>query len=215
MSSNHKNGHRNESHKKVRVAIVGVGNCASSLVQGVHYYHDASPKDSVPGLMHVDLGGYHISDIEFVAAFDIDRNKVGLDLGEAIYAKPNNTVRFADVPRLSILVPEPAHDPISQDLVQQRLPAIVPDRLQDRYLRPGMVVLDLGAHLGVWTLLAAARGCTVVAVEANPDNASLLRASVAANHFEAVHVVAAAVSGRAAGGRSRGRRPARAGGCRR
>jgi len=103
---------------------------------------------------------------------------------------------FADGRRLSILVPEPAHDPISQDLVQQRLPAIVPDRLQDRYLRPGMVVLDLGAHLGVWTLLAAARGCTVVAVEANPDNASLLRASVAANHFEAVHVVAAAVSDR-------------------
>src|SRR5437867_13129141 len=95
MSANHKNGHRNG---KVRVAIVGVGNCASSLVQGVHYYRDASTKDSVPGLMHVDLGGYHIRDIEFVAAFDIDKNKVGLDLSEAIFAKPNNTVKFSDAP---------------------------------------------------------------------------------------------------------------------
>src|SRR5579884_1181451 len=86
--------------KKVRVAIIGVGNCASSLVQGVHYYRDAQPDDFVPGLMHVNLGGYHISDIEFSAAFDIDQNKVGKDLGEAIYAPPNNTYRFADVPKL-------------------------------------------------------------------------------------------------------------------
>src|SRR5947199_6683805 len=103
MSPNHKNGHRNGSGK-VRVAIVGVGNCASSLVQGVHYYRDASTKDSVPGLMHVDLGGYHIRDIEFVAAFDIDKNKVGLDLSEAIFAKPNNTVKFSDVPKLGVKV---------------------------------------------------------------------------------------------------------------
>src|SRR2546430_9593801 len=96
MSANQRNGHRNG---KVRVAIVGVGNCASSLVQGVHYYRDASVKDSVPGLMHVSLGGYHVRDIEFVAAFDIDQNKVGLDLSEAIFSKPNNTVKFADVPR--------------------------------------------------------------------------------------------------------------------
>src|SRR5437667_8005812 len=101
MSANHRNGQRN---KKVRVAIVGVGNCASSLVQGVHYYRDASPKDSVPGLMHVDLGGYHIRDIDFVAAFDIDKNKVGLDLSEAIDAKPNNTVKFTDVPRTGVRV---------------------------------------------------------------------------------------------------------------
>jgi myo-inositol-1-phosphate synthase len=84
--------------KKVRVAIIGVGNCASSLVQGVHYYRDADEADFVPGLMHVNLGGYHIHDIEFTAAFDIDQNKVGKDLSEAIYAKPNNTYRFADVP---------------------------------------------------------------------------------------------------------------------
>src|SRR5437588_5424759 len=120
MSANHKNGHRNG---KVRVAIVGVGNCASSLVQGVHYYHDASPKDSVPGLMHVDLGGYHISDIEFVAAFDIDKNKVGLDLSEAIFAKPNNTVKFSDVPKTGVKVNRGmTHDGIGKylaDVVQK------------------------------------------------------------------------------------------------
>ena len=92
------------SDKKVRVAIIGVGNCASSLVQGVHYYRNAQPDDFVPGLMHVNLGGYHISDIEFTAAFDIDKNKVGKDLSEAIYTEPNNTYRFADVPHLNTKV---------------------------------------------------------------------------------------------------------------
>ncbi|MBA2285366.1 MAG: inositol-3-phosphate synthase [Ktedonobacteraceae bacterium] len=91
-------------NKKVRVAIVGVGNCASSLVQGVHYYRNANPDDFVPGLMHVNLGGYHISDVEFSAAFDIDQNKVGKDIGEAIYAAPNNTYRFADVPKVGAKV---------------------------------------------------------------------------------------------------------------
>jgi len=86
--------------KKVRVAIVGVGNCASSLVQGVQYYRNAQPDDFVPGLMHVNLGGYHISDIEFSAAIDIDQNKVGNDLSEAIFAAPNNTYKFSDVPHL-------------------------------------------------------------------------------------------------------------------
>src|SRR6058998_2888653 len=104
MSANRRNGHQSGRDHKVRVAVVGVGNCASSLVQGVHYYRDASPKESVPGLMHVDLGGYHIRDIEFVAAFDIDKNKVGLDLSEAIFAKPNNTVKFADVPKTGVKV---------------------------------------------------------------------------------------------------------------
>jgi myo-inositol-1-phosphate synthase len=92
------------STNKVRVAIIGVGNCASSLVQGVHYYRDAQPDDFVPGLMHVDLGGYHIHDIEFSVAFDIDSNKVGKDLSEAIYAAPNNTYRFADVPHTGVQV---------------------------------------------------------------------------------------------------------------
>ncbi len=92
------------SNKKVRVAIIGVGNCASALVQGVHYYRDAKPEDFVPGLMHVNLGEYHIRDIEFTAAFDVDGNKVGKDLSEAIYIAPNNTYRFADVPKLGVNV---------------------------------------------------------------------------------------------------------------
>jgi myo-inositol-1-phosphate synthase len=89
---------------KVKVAIVGVGNCASSLVQGVEYYKNAKKDDFVPGLMHVNLGGYHIKDIEFVAAFDIDRNKVGKDLSNAIFTKPNNTIKFSDVPNLDVEV---------------------------------------------------------------------------------------------------------------
>src|SRR6266540_2272804 len=89
---------------KVRVAIVGVGNCASSLVQGVNYYRDAQAGDDVPGLMHVELGGYHVSDIEFVAAFDVDAKKVGRDLSEAVFASENNTIRFADVPPLGVEV---------------------------------------------------------------------------------------------------------------
>ncbi|MBD3233889.1 MAG: inositol-3-phosphate synthase [candidate division Zixibacteria bacterium] len=88
----------------VRVAIIGVGNCASSFVQGVHYYKNAKDTDFVPGLMHVNLGGYHISDIEFTAAFDVDKNKVGKDLSEAIYTKPNNTYKFCDVPHLGVPV---------------------------------------------------------------------------------------------------------------
>ena len=89
---------------KVRLAIVGVGNCASSLVQGLEYYKDADPEERVPGLMHVELGGYHIRDIEVVAAFDVDAKKVGRDVSEAIYTEPNNTIRFADVPPLGVTV---------------------------------------------------------------------------------------------------------------
>ncbi|MBJ7604033.1 MAG: inositol-3-phosphate synthase [Candidatus Dormibacteraeota bacterium] len=89
---------------KVRVAVVGVGNCASSLVQGVQYYKNAAPDEFVPGLMHVDLGGYHISDIEFVAAFDVDKKKVGKDLSEAIWAGANNTIKFSEVPHLGVKV---------------------------------------------------------------------------------------------------------------
>ena len=89
---------------KVRVAVIGVGNCASSLVQGVEYYKAADPNDLVPGLMHVDLAGYHISDIEFSAAFDIDADKVGKDLSTAIFSGQNNTVKFSDVPTSGIKV---------------------------------------------------------------------------------------------------------------
>jgi myo-inositol-1-phosphate synthase len=89
---------------KIRVAIAGVGNCASSLVQGIEYYRDADPSDDVPGLMHVTLGGYHVRDVDFVAAFDVDAAKVGLDLGKAIFAGQNNTVRFAAVGDLGVTV---------------------------------------------------------------------------------------------------------------
>jgi myo-inositol-1-phosphate synthase len=90
--------------KSVRVAIAGVGNCASSLVQGVEYYRDAPADERVPGLMHVVLGGYHVGDVEFVAAFDVDADKVGLDLGKAVFAGPNNTIKFAEVPDLGVTV---------------------------------------------------------------------------------------------------------------
>jgi myo-inositol-1-phosphate synthase len=109
-----------QPQRKVRVAIIGVGNCASSLVQGVHFYRHAAENERVPGLMHVNLGGYHIRDIEFTAAFDIDRNKVGHDLAEAIYAEPNNTFRFADVPKMEISVQRGmTHDGLGKYLSQK------------------------------------------------------------------------------------------------
>ena len=112
------NGHR-ASNGKVRVAIVGVGNCASSFVQGVQYYQNAKAGESVPGLMHVDLGGYHISDIEFSAAFDIDADKVGKDLSQAIFSGQNNTVKFSDVPKLDVPVYRGmTHDGIGKYLSQ-------------------------------------------------------------------------------------------------
>jgi myo-inositol-1-phosphate synthase len=99
----------------VRVAIVGVGNCASSLVQGVEYYRDADPSQRVPGLMHVDFGGYHVRDVEFVAAFDVDAKKVGRDLAEAIVASENNTIKLCDVPPLGVTVQRgPTLDGIGQ-----------------------------------------------------------------------------------------------------
>jgi len=107
------------NNKKVRVAIIGVGNCASSLVQGVHFYKDAADTDRVPGLMHVNLGGYHIRDIEFSAAIDIVDTKVGKDLSEAIYAYPNNTYKFFDVPFLDVPVARGmTHDGLGKYLSQ-------------------------------------------------------------------------------------------------
>jgi len=93
-----------ENGRSVRVAIVGVGNCAASLVQGVHYYRDADPETRVPGLMHVQFGDYHVGDVEFVAAFDVDAKKVGRDLSEAIVASENNTIKICDVPPLGVTV---------------------------------------------------------------------------------------------------------------
>jgi len=112
-----KNGAR--AKEKVRVALIGVGNCANSLLQGVEYYKDASPDDAVPGLMHVNLGGYHISDIEFVAAFDVVKGKVGVDLADAIWAKPNDTIKFANVPKTGIKVSRGmTHDGIGKYMAQ-------------------------------------------------------------------------------------------------
>src|SRR5437016_5824605 len=97
------NGAGRYQSDKVRVAIIGVGNCASSFVQGVRYYRDADPAERVPGLMHVDLGGYHVRDIEFSAAFDIDAAKVGRDLSQAIFAGQNNTLKLGeDIPKLGV-----------------------------------------------------------------------------------------------------------------
>src|SRR6266478_4202045 len=93
-----------ESNGKVRVALIGVGNCANSLLQDVEYYREAAPDQFVPGLMHVDLGGYHIRDIEFTAAFDVVKGKVGVDLADAMWAHPNDTIKFADVPKTGITV---------------------------------------------------------------------------------------------------------------
>ncbi len=106
---------------KVRIAIIGVGNCASSFVQGVEYYKKAKETDFVPGLMHVNLGGYHIRDIEFSAAFDIDKNKVGKDLNRAIFTKPNNTYKFCDVPKLGV----PVHRGMTHDGLGKYLRKII------------------------------------------------------------------------------------------
>ena len=97
-TTNGHNGKRAAQQDRVRVALIGVGNCANSFVQGTHYYRDADPTETVPGLMHVDLGGYHVRDIEFTVAFDIDAEKVGKDLGTAIWSGQNDTIKFAEVP---------------------------------------------------------------------------------------------------------------------
>jgi myo-inositol-1-phosphate synthase len=108
-----------EAGRKIRVAVVGVGNCASSLIQGRYYYENAKPTDFVPGLMHVQLGDYHISDVEFVAAFDVDKTKVGKDLSEAIFAGQNNTIKFMDVPHMGVTVDRGmTHDGLGKYLSQ-------------------------------------------------------------------------------------------------
>jgi myo-inositol-1-phosphate synthase len=114
------NGASRYQADKVRVAIIGVGNCANSFVQGVQYYKDADPNERVPGLMHVDLGGYHVSDVEFTAAFDVDVEKVGKDLSEAIWSGQNDTIKFADVPETGITVHRGmTHDGLGKYLSQK------------------------------------------------------------------------------------------------
>jgi myo-inositol-1-phosphate synthase len=115
---------------KIRVAVIGVGNCASALIQGVEYYKNAKDEDFVPGIMHVNLGGYHIRDTEFVAAFDIDKNKVGKDLSEAIFTAPNNTTKFSAVPYLKVKVERGmTHDGLGKYLSQiiQKAPGSTAD----------------------------------------------------------------------------------------
>jgi myo-inositol-1-phosphate synthase len=115
---------------KVRVGIIGVGNCASSFVQGVEYYKNADKNEFIPGLMHVELGGYHISDVEFSAAIDIDKNKVGKDVSAAIFTKPNNTYKFASVPNLGVkVVRGMTHDGLGEYLKKVIEPA--PGRTAD------------------------------------------------------------------------------------
>jgi myo-inositol-1-phosphate synthase len=118
--TNGKGNGRARSSDKVRVAIIGVGNCANSLLQGVEYYRNAPRDEFVPGLMHVDLGGYHVGDIEFSAAFDVTTAKVDKDLAEAIWAKPNDTIKFADVPRTGITVSRGmTHDGIGKYIAER------------------------------------------------------------------------------------------------
>ena len=127
---------------KVRVAIIGVGNCASALIQGVQFYKDAKDTDRVPGLMHVNLGGYHVRDIEFVAAFDVVTTKVGKDLSEAILAYPNNTYKFADVPHMGVKVSRGmTHDGLGKYLKQilEKAPGPTDDIVK--------ILKDTGAHV--------------------------------------------------------------------
>ena len=167
---------------KVRVAIAGVGNCSSSLIQGVRYYRDAKPEDRIPGLMHVDLGGYHVRDVEFVAAFDVDDDKVGKDLSQAIFAGQNNTYKFSDVPELGVTVQRgPTLDGLGKYLRQvitesEAQPVDVAQVLRDakadvliNYLPVGS---EAGARFYAEQALAAGVGfvnCIPVFIAKNPD----------------------------------------------
>ena len=156
--------------RPVRVAIVGVGNCASALIQGVHKYREAAPESFVPGLMHVDLGGYHVRHIQFVAAFDVDRRKVGHDLAEAIFAEPNNTVRFAEVPPVGVRVSRGRTlDGIGQYLSEVIRPADEPEVdvaavLRDTQADVLVNYLPVGSEQATrWYMeQALAAGCAVV-----------------------------------------------------
>jgi len=167
---------------KVRVAIAGVGNCSSSLIQGVRYYRDAKSEDRIPGLMHVDLGGYHVRDVEFVAAFDVDDDKVGKDLSQAIFAGQNNTYKFSDVPELGVTVQRgPTLDGLGKYLRQvitesEAQPVDVAQVLRDakadvliNYLPVGS---EAGARFYAEQALAAGVGfvnCIPVFIAKNPE----------------------------------------------
>ncbi len=141
-----------KADRKVRVAVVGVGNCASSLIQGRYYYENAKPTDSIPGLMHVQLGDYHIRDVEFVAAFDIDKEKVGKDVSEAIFSGQNNTIKFMDVPHMGVTVDRGmTHDGLGKYLSQviEKAPGPTADIagiLRDRHVDVMVSYLPVGSE---------------------------------------------------------------------
>ena len=155
---------------KVRVAIIGVGNCANSLLQGVEYYKNTKAGEFVPGLMHVDLGGYHINDIEFVAAFDVVKGKVGKDLSEAMWAFPNNTIKFCEVPKTGIKVSRGmTHDGLGKYLSQilEKAPGPTDDVvgiLKDRGVDVVINYLPVGSEEAVkwYTELILKAGCAMV-----------------------------------------------------
>ncbi|MGB9714405.1 MAG: inositol-3-phosphate synthase [Candidatus Bathyarchaeales archaeon] len=158
---------------EIRVAIAGVGNCASALVQGVEYYKDAKEEATAPGLMHVNFGGYHIRDIKFVAAFEVDKNKIGKDLAEAIFTKPNCCVKFADVPRLGVKVsPGPIMDGVA-DHMKEPFSVYNPSEIKTvdvaqvlKETRADMLVnyLPVGSHYAtrVYAQAALDAGCAFV-----------------------------------------------------
>jgi myo-inositol-1-phosphate synthase len=154
----------------VRVAIVGVGNCASSLVQGVEYYRNADPSERVPGLMHVDFGGYHVRDVQFVAAFDVDAKKVGQDLAEAIVASENNTIKLCDVPPTGVTVQRgPTHDGLGQyyqEIVQEsdEAPVDVVAALKDAQVDVVVSYLPVGSEAAdkFYAQAAIDAGCAFV-----------------------------------------------------
>jgi myo-inositol-1-phosphate synthase len=164
------NGHRPGSEDKVRVAIVGVGNCANSLLQGVEYYKDADDDKFVPGLMHVNLGGYHIRDIEFVAAFDVVEGKVGKDLADAMWAHPNDTIKFAEVKKTGVTVSRGmTHDGIGKYLSQvvQKAPGETDDVagiLKDRKVDVVVNYLPVGSEEATkwYAEQVLAAGCAMV-----------------------------------------------------
>jgi len=130
---------------EIRVAIIGVGNCASALVQGVEYYKNAKEDETVPGLMHVNFGGYHVRDIKFVAAFEVDQRKIGKDLAEAIFAKPNCCAKFADVPCLSVKVlPGPILDGVAEHMKE---PFNVYDEREIKPVNVSNVLKETGAEI--------------------------------------------------------------------
>ena len=162
----------------VRVAIVGVGNCASSLVQGVEYYRNADPNDRVPGLMHVTFGDYHVSDVEFVAAFDVDAKKVGMDLADAIGASENNTIKLCDVPPTGVVVQRgPTFDGLGQyyrEIVQEsdRSPVDVVQALRDARAEVVVSYLPVGSEQAdkFYAQAAIDAGCAFVNARRAPQN---------------------------------------------